>query len=358
MMNAVQAHLGGKMTVSAQATVEFSSPDRLVSEPLVSVCMLAYRHERFIAQAIEGVVAQQCDFPIELIIGEDCSPDHTSEIVRAYQQQFPELIRVLTSEQNVGMHDNSIRCHNAARGIYLAYCEGDDYWQHPRKLQMQVDRMRADPSMTMCHTEFDRRIGFRIKRNRHNTAHHGDMATGDGYASLLREWTVATASSLYRKDVVDAFWTSPYYHADWPFGDYTLALFASLTGPIGYIPMSTATWRRAPGSASNSGPEKSLAMHLAATECRRFYMERHPVDSDSALSIEHAIQAKSMRLAFWAGREDIYCASLDWLIRHGYEHERLAHRAAKIAMRTRLPRSVLAGARNVLRAVAEFDPFT
>lgn len=99
-------------------------------------------------------------------------------------------------------------------------------------------------------------------------------------------------------------------------------------------------------------------MHLAATECRRFYMERHPVDSDSALAIERAIQAKSMKLAFWAGREDIYRTSLEWLIRHGYEHERFVHQTAKVAMRTRLPRRLLTGVRNVLRAVAEFDPIT
>lgn len=336
--------------------VEISDPDRLADEPLVSIYMLTYGHERYIASAIEGVIAQQCSFPIELIIGEDCSPDRTGEIVRTYQQRHPELIRIITADVNVGAHANAARCRDACRGEFIAICEGDDYWHHPAKLQMQVDAMRSDPGMSLCHTEFDRRIGFRIKKNRHQMLGQGHAASGEAYVDLLREWSVMTATALYRRRIVDAFRASRFYEPRWPFGDYNLALYASLHGTLGYIPVSTATWRRVSGSASNAGAVKSLAMHLAATECRRRYMDAFPVDPEQAESIERSIQAKSRKLAFWAGNEAIYRTSLDWLVSHGYERPSLTQRLALLAMSLRFPVALLAAARGMLRSLAEFDP--
>src|SRR5690606_34799591 len=99
---------------------EISDSDLLADNPLVSVCMLAYGHEDFIDGAIEGVAAQQCNFPIELIIGDDRSPDRTSEIVLDYQKRYPGLVRILTSDKNVGAYANARRCLLATRGKYIA----------------------------------------------------------------------------------------------------------------------------------------------------------------------------------------------------------------------------------------------
>lgn len=90
--------------------------DRLVLDPLVSVVMVTYNHEPYIAQAIEGVLSHETDFPIELIIGEDCSTDRTREIVLDFQRRYPEIIRALLSRQNVWMHVNGTRTMLAAGG--------------------------------------------------------------------------------------------------------------------------------------------------------------------------------------------------------------------------------------------------
>ena len=99
-----------------------------MKNPLVSVVMVTYNHEPYIAQAIEGVVSQETDFPIELIIGEDCSRDRTREIVLDFQRRYPEIIRVLASKKNAGGLPNARRTALAARGRYMAFCEGDDWW--------------------------------------------------------------------------------------------------------------------------------------------------------------------------------------------------------------------------------------
>ena len=106
-----------------------------MKDPLVSVHMVTYNHRPYIAQALEGALQQQTHFPFEVVIGEDCSTDGTRDIVFDYQKRYPELVRVITSDRNVGPNANGLRVSEACRGKYIAYCDGDDFWHHPRKLQ-------------------------------------------------------------------------------------------------------------------------------------------------------------------------------------------------------------------------------
>jgi glycosyltransferase involved in cell wall biosynthesis len=126
-----------------------------MKEPLVSVKMITYNHAPFIPRAIEGVLNQKTDFPYELVIGEDCSTDGTREIVFEYQNKYPDIIRVITSDMNVGMKKNGYRTTKACRGKYIAYCEGDDYWHDPNKLQKQVDYMESRPECGMVFADCD-----------------------------------------------------------------------------------------------------------------------------------------------------------------------------------------------------------
>lgn len=107
-----------------------------VDEPIrVSVCCITYKQERYIAQAIDSFLMQKTTFPFEIVIGEDCGGDGTLSILYEYQQRYPNLIKIITSEQNVGANANLLRVFNAARGDYIAVCEGDDYWIYENKLE-------------------------------------------------------------------------------------------------------------------------------------------------------------------------------------------------------------------------------
>jgi len=134
------------------AFVEYSDSAKLVKRPEVSVIMVTYNHERYLVEAIEGVVRQETSFPIELLIGEDCSTDGTRDIALSYQKRFPEMIRVITSERNVGAHENFLRLIVAARGKYIAFCEGDDFWHRPDKLACQVAVLEGDPNISFLCT--------------------------------------------------------------------------------------------------------------------------------------------------------------------------------------------------------------
>ena len=107
--------------------------------PLVSIIMITYNHERFIAQAIEGVLMQETGFPFELVIGEDCSTDGTRAVCEKYAREHPDRIRLLPAERNLGMNLNARRTLRACRGKYIANCEGDDLWTDAGKLQRQAE---------------------------------------------------------------------------------------------------------------------------------------------------------------------------------------------------------------------------
>ena len=109
--------------------------------PMVSVVMITYGHEDYIAEAIEGVLRQVVDFPVELIIADDCSADNTESIVQGFIQNHPNghWINYTKHEKNKGMIPNFLWALEKAEGEFVALCDGDDYWTSSNKLQIQVN---------------------------------------------------------------------------------------------------------------------------------------------------------------------------------------------------------------------------
>jgi glycosyltransferase involved in cell wall biosynthesis len=123
-------------------------------EPMVSIGMATYNHEKYIAHAIESVLMQEVNFSYELVIAEDCSTDRTRAIVVEYQKKYPEVIRLILHDKNVGMQENSNCLRRACRGKYRANLEGDDYWLYPDKLQRQIDFLEKNPDFIAVGGDF------------------------------------------------------------------------------------------------------------------------------------------------------------------------------------------------------------
>src|SRR5688500_19141445 len=94
----------------------------------VSVLLVTYNHERYIAQALESVLAQQTTFSVEVLVSEDYSTDGTRAILLDYRRCHPHRIRLLLSERNLNTNEVTTRAIAAARGEYLAILDGDDWW--------------------------------------------------------------------------------------------------------------------------------------------------------------------------------------------------------------------------------------
>lgn len=118
--------------------------------PLLSVILIAYNHEKYIRRALDSILMQRVDFPFEVLVAEDCSTDSTPEILKEYAARRPDLFHLILHPQNVGVVKNSRDARKRCRGKYIAVLEGDDYWTDPLKLQKQFDFMESHPDFSAC----------------------------------------------------------------------------------------------------------------------------------------------------------------------------------------------------------------
>ncbi len=124
----------------------------------LSVRIITYNHERYIAQALDSILMQKTDFPFEICLGEDDSSDGTREICKRYAEKYPEKIRLFLRSRNDVIYIkgrpsgrfNFLETLKACRGEFMAFLDGDDYWTDPEKLQRQVDYLDAHPECVGC----------------------------------------------------------------------------------------------------------------------------------------------------------------------------------------------------------------
>jgi glycosyltransferase involved in cell wall biosynthesis len=123
---------------------------------LVTVCCATYNHEDYVREAIESFLAQETEFPFEIIIHDDASTDGTAAIVLEYAERYPRLIRTIIQNENQYSKAGLISprfVFPEAQGKYLALCEGDDYWTDPGKLQKQVTFLENNPDYVITYSD-------------------------------------------------------------------------------------------------------------------------------------------------------------------------------------------------------------
>ena len=238
--------------------VERSDPVVRDIQPLVSVLMIVYNHEPYLAEAIEGIVEQQCDFPFELIIGEDASTDASLQIALEYQRRHPGVIRVLHGGSNIGMNANSRRVRAAARGQFLAWCEGDDYWSDANKLAAQASILLDRADVGAVHTDW-------VKSRLRNGGWEVDSAhsvhrlvplrllEGDLLETFHNPLILRTCTLMFRKRIAEQIDASCFGQRDYDFGDAVTSLFITSYWKVAYLPKVTAVYRVSPGSVLRSG---------------------------------------------------------------------------------------------------------
>jgi len=210
---------------------------------MVSVCMITYNQEKYIAEAIEGVLMQQTDFPVELIIGEDCSTDNTRNICLEYKEKHPDFIKLLLPEKNLGIMPNFIATLNACTGKYIALCEGDDYWTDPKKLQKQVDFLEANEDFSICFHH------IKIKNEHENIIvddfNPPEESNVTDIYKLAQKNYIHTQSGVVRRneEVLNAI--SEFSNVS--IGDYVIFMLNAKYGKIKKMPEAMAVYRTGVG---------------------------------------------------------------------------------------------------------------
>ncbi len=214
--------------------------------PLVSICMITYNHEHFIREAIEGVLMQEVDFPVEFLIADDFSPDGTREIVDQYIQNHPNgnWIRYVRHSQNKGMMGNFVWALESCKGKYIALCEGDDFWTDPFKLQNQVEFLEADSNIVLCYhpvnvlmPDGNLKADFITEKNfKSDESGLYDLALFGNY--------IHTPSVVF-KNVIQTY---PQYFKELKVGDFFLYLILARKGSFCRLTTNSAVYRFGVGS--------------------------------------------------------------------------------------------------------------
>lgn len=120
------------------------------TRPKLSIVVLTFYHEKYIRQALESVFMQKVDFDYEVLVGDDASGDGTQEIIREFSEKYPDVIKPVLRQENLGASRNAYDLYRMAKGEYIAVLEGDDYWLCPEKLQTQVNFLDEHPEFICC----------------------------------------------------------------------------------------------------------------------------------------------------------------------------------------------------------------
>jgi glycosyltransferase involved in cell wall biosynthesis len=279
--------------------IEFADNTCLVKDPLVSVVMITYNHERYLAEAIEGVVRQETSFSVELLIGEDCSTDETREIALSYQKRFPEMIRVITSEQNVGMHKNLARLLAAARGQYIAFCEGDDVWIRSEKLERQIALLESNPDISLVCSNYQiiSDSGAILNSNVHRSPNGREYCVT--LEDVLLSGVVLTLTACARRELVmRALGESPLCREHtYLFGDTPLWVELARYGKCCCVPEVFCSYRRSNNSATRQ-PDPFHTNRFSASSCEFFNdaLDLYPLPGGGAATLEAKVRFTRARL--------------------------------------------------------------
>ena len=223
-----------------------------IDPPKVSVCMIAYKHEAYIRQAIESILAQDVDFPLELVIGDDCSPDGTAAICEEFASRDPR-VRLLSRDRNLGVMPNFTRTLLACTGKYIAVCEGDDYWTDPQKLRKQVQFLDAHPDHAgTTHQSMVITDNVAVRTFKEGVPH--TLTTID----LIGGRLFHTASVMFRRPVLDLFSKSPLVLSC----DRLLNFCISFKGKIHYSDECMCAYRLHGGGMSSNASVEQMKLDL------------------------------------------------------------------------------------------------
>lgn len=243
------------------------------SSPLISVILITYNQENYIKQAINSVLTQQCDFSFELIIGDDCSTDRTQSIIGDYLND--NRVVYLRPEQNLGPLNNEEQCIEAARGKYIAFLEGDDFWNNPFKLQNQVSFLEANPDYSLVHGDVNHLIENTGELLEAFNTHRASPIINDHYFErlLFENHYIKTMTTCFKKALLkEHFQYELARERQWGLTDLPIWLIFAHHGQIHYLPEVVATYRlRAESTSRTRDSAKAYRFHCAVFDIKQYY---------------------------------------------------------------------------------------
>ncbi|MFK7782973.1 glycosyltransferase family 2 protein [Psychroserpens sp.] len=221
-----------------------------MSDIKVSICCLAFNHEHFIRQCLDGFMMQKTNFAFEVLIHDDASTDETANIIREYEHKYPDIIKPIYQTENQYSKGVSVTAtinFPRAKGKYIAMCEGDDYWTDPNKLQIQVDLLEKHNLGFSFHAAEIFKYGVNDVKKDKSVYYYGEEIKILSAIDILKKngqnIKTPVASFVFEKEIVDklkfehpAFYSNKISHS-------FLILWAAYCSKIIYVPRFMSIYR-------------------------------------------------------------------------------------------------------------------
>ena len=230
-------------------------------KPLVMINCITYNHEKYLRDALEGFVMQRADFPFVAIVHEDASTDGTAAILGQYAEKYPDIILPIYEIENQYSKRNGVlrqimqAACQAAGAKYIAYCEGDDYWTDPLKLQKQVNYLECNPNCSLICANYDK---YYEETNSNGVFEPLRKQYIQRFNDLIIYDFIATLTAVVRSEILNDYNEFLKDAPIWSFGDYPRWLFAATCGYVYVLTDNVATYRVLKQSASHGLDSKML----------------------------------------------------------------------------------------------------
>lgn len=293
------------------------------TQPTVSICCITYNHKDYIAQAIDGFLMQETNFPFEILIHDDASTDNTAEIIRKYEARYPKLIKPIYQIENQyskGIKINPTLNFPRAQGEFIAICEGDDYWVDEHKLQHQVELLRNNADVNISfHPVYTRKENQLNKK----LSWYGSKQCCFSLSEVIKGGGgfMPTCSLLIRRCALETL--PDWFYKDAPVGDYYIQIFGALSKDALYMPNVYGVYRQnVPGSWSEkqkkltkSEVEFEVDKHTKClSELRRYGVSNDDVDFAIAKTLS-SISLKALKNGYTDLSKEILSKS--WMFKKG-----------------------------------------
>lgn len=251
---------------------------------------------------------QETSFPVEILIHDDASTDGTDTIIKEYAGRYPEIIFPLYESENqfskgkCSLLDYEYN-YSRARGKYIAYCEGDDYWTDPHKLQKQVVFMEDHPECSVTFHDFDTWYceDNRLERNSCRICFEkNDEPLKLSLFLFFRRWITQPCTMVFRIDFLPNVKDLPYrYYRD------QHEIFHLLKAGDGYVLNFNGAVRTKHSGGIHSGMNSCINESALAVSIAEELYQYNPMDEVKKFlldSLDWAISLRSNQKRFNAER--------------------------------------------------------
>ena len=246
----------------------------------LSVCIITYNQEKYLPQALDSILNQEHNYSYEIIVGEDCSTDNRRKVLEDYATKYPDIIKPIYNNHNLGLLKNYYNVLSHCNGKYIMECAGDDYWL-PGKVQKQISFMEQNNYVGLC---YGKKIDYIQNCNKKiKTSCKGFTE----YSDLIQYNSIPAASVCIRNELLKKYINEVRpLDKDWKMEDYPMWLWFSMNSKIVYMDNRFIVYRVLENSISHQiDIEKQLSYQKSVINIRNYYLEKNkqpilPIDEN------------------------------------------------------------------------------